>query len=237
MNTLLITATIKPLVKVKYSDPEIRSEEYRRNLIRYIRDTDFDRIIFAENSGYPFDVSALRSLAAEYGKELFVLDLSASADTTTMSTGEANLMRQALDQCGFLNDNDAIWKVTGRVYIRNANRILRSCMGKIAPESGIFLYAPRYDSIQTWFFRATVGDLKRYFLTEQVIERMSRSCIEYAWMDCWRENADRIPMCPFRIYPDAEGINSSGVPYTLPRMKLVLKNLLLKVGYFTVRKK
>lgn len=230
MNTLLITGTIKPLVRIKYCDPDVRRREYMRNLERYIRDTDFDRIIFAENSGYPMEISTLQFVAEANGKAFLVLDVSESADSRTMSTGEAKIMQQALARCPFLQDEDFIWKVSGRVYIRNVNKVLRMSQ---TTASNIFLYAPQYDSLQTWFCKIKVGDLKKYFLTENAIYKMQNGCIEYAWMDIWKANHGVISMARFPVYPDAEGINSSGQPYTLPKHKWFTKNIMLKMGRFT----
>lgn len=230
MNTLLITGTIKPLIKIKYCDPVVRCGEYMRNLERYICDTNFDRIIFAENSGYPLDTAPLRELAREKGKQFQFLDVSGSADSQTMSTGEARILQQALALCPFLGDEDFVWKVSGRVYIRNANQILRRTK---ASRKNVFLYAFNYDSLQTWFCKVRVGDLKKYFLTEDAVAKMQSSCIEYAWMDIWKAHHNEISMMPFPVYPDAEGINSSGHPYTVPKHKLLLKNILLRLGRFT----
>ena len=147
-----------------------------------------------------------------------------------MSTGEARILQQALAQCPFLNDDDFVWKVSGRIFIRNTNQVLRQSQ---TCKTNIFLYAPQYDSLQTWFCRIRVGDLKQFFLTEDAVEIMRRGCIEYAWMDIWKAHCGQISMNRFPVYPDAEGINSSGVPYTLPKHKIILKTLLLLCGYFT----
>lgn len=230
MNTLLVTGTIKPLVKINYCNPEVRCAEYMRNLERYIRDTMFDKIIFAENSGYPVDVSMLYKIAAAGGKEFIMLDVSQNPDCNTMSTGEARIIQQTLAACPFLHDDDYVWKVSGRIYIRNANKIL----SKTRPNSpNIFLYAPKFDSLQTWFCRVKVGDLKQRLLTDEAINKMRESCIEYAWMDIWKNHKKEMPVMRFPIYPDAEGINSSGQPYTLSKHKFLVKNFLLKLGYFT----
>ncbi len=230
MNTLLITGTIKPLVQIKHCDPRVRCGEYMRNLERYICETKFERIIFAENSGYPADYAGLYAKAVDAGKDFRVLDVSENADSGTMSTGEARILQQTLALCPFLKDEDIVWKVSGRVFIRNANQVLHRAekCGK-----NLFLYAPRYDSLQTWFCRVKVGDLKKFFLTEEAVAMMHHGCIEYAWMDVWKANREQIMMGRFPVYPDAEGINSSGSPYTLPKYKLFAKNLLLRVGYFT----
>ena len=218
------------MVKIKYCDPEVRCREYTRNLVRYICDTDFDQIIFAENSGYPMDISQLKAIAEAKRKKFIFLDTSGNADSRTMSTGEAKILQQALALCPFLRDEEFIWKVSGRVFIRNTNKVLRMTH---TTTSNIFLYAPKFDSLQTWFCKIKVDDLKQYFLTESAIQEMQHGCIEYAWMDVWKAHHDTISMTRFPVYPDAEGINSSGQPYTLPKHKWLAKNIMLKLGHFT----
>lgn len=225
---LLMTGTIKPFVKVQHNDPKARLQEYTYAIQKYIAESCFQTIIFAENSGYPFDFGALQTMASEHNKRFIFLSL-VNTQEGNMSTGEAVLMKRALDACPFLTDNDVVWKVTGRLWIENVNRIVVK-----QPKGGnIFLYAPRYDAVQTWFFCARVGDLKNHFLSEETIHAMKKHCIEYAWMDCIRHCTD-IQTTPFRIYPNAIGVRSGGQTYTQPTYRLILNQLLLRQGYFTV---
>ncbi len=230
MNVLLLTGTIKPFVKVPYNNPEIRYTEYERNIQRYICESDFDGIVFAENSGWAFSTDKLTELAKIYGKKFEYLDLSETADKRNMSSGEAYMLREALEKSSLIAKTDAIWKVTGRIYIRNINKFIHGGYNK-----NVFLYSKSCDSVQTWFFRGKKSDLKKWFLNNETIEMMACSCIEYAWIDCWRKHKERIQIERFKEYPDAEGINSSGAPYTISPVKLFFKNIALRFGYFTVK--
>lgn len=234
-NTLLITGTIKPLIDVKYGNPQIRLTEYIRNIKRYICESDFDTIIFAENSGYEFDVLELIELAKERNKHFEFLNLSNNCDRHNMSTGDAELMRQSIKVSKELTKMSNIWKVSGRVFIRNINEILQFAEKKTSTAENIFLYSPRYKSIETWFFRANVQDLLEYFLTDESVEAMKNSCIEYVWASVYRENESNIKMKAFGCYPDAEGTRSGGNSYSVSRMKLFIRNILLKLGWYTVK--
>ena len=64
-----------------------------------------------------------------------------------------------------------------------------------------------------------------------------RKFIEYKFMEVYRKYSKEISMNKFNTYPDVEGINSSGQAYTMPKWKWVIKNILLKLGYFTVKVK
>ena len=236
VNILLLTGTIKPFIEVVHNDPQIRLQEYTDVIKRYICYSNFDGIVFAENSGYPFEIDCLVDLANEYGKVFEYLDLSDEVDKRNMSSAEAVLMKNALIRSKLLVGEDKakrIWKSTGRVYINNVNKILQE--HGTDENANIFLYSKQYDSIQTWFFCAKVDDLTKYFLSDETIENMSESCIEYAWMECYRKNKEQITISSFTRFPDAEGVRSSGQKYTASLLKKIIRNILLKCGWFTIR--
>lgn len=131
----------------------------------------------------------------------------------------------------YLQTEKSFWKVTGRIYIKNINDYAHD----EDDDNSVFLYAKSYDSIQTWFFKANTYDFITYFLSDTTINSMYESCIEYAFMDCYRKN-ENINIRKFKVYPNAVGINSSGVPYTMSPVKYILKNLALKFGYFNVKR-
>ena len=58
---LLMTGTIKPFADVSYKDPKTRYMEYQKNIKRYIKESNFDIIIFAENSGVDFKIDEIES--------------------------------------------------------------------------------------------------------------------------------------------------------------------------------
>ena len=58
---LLMTVTIKPFADVSYKDPKTRYMEYQKNIKRYIKESNFDIIIFAENSGVDFKIDEIES--------------------------------------------------------------------------------------------------------------------------------------------------------------------------------
>lgn len=78
MKTLLLTGTINPLVKITHCDPITRRREYVSTIKNYICNTNFEAIVFAENSGFPFSDEAnyLSAMAAEHKKKFEYLMLS-----------------------------------------------------------------------------------------------------------------------------------------------------------------
>lgn len=82
-----MTGTIKPLVPIKYCDSRARLKEYCDNITKYISNSNFDVIIFAENSGYDFNYLEYEKLAKSYGKIFEFIDASDDANNCNMSTG------------------------------------------------------------------------------------------------------------------------------------------------------
>lgn len=78
-NTLLLTGTIDPNVfntgvdekpiNVYLTDASERLSQYNISIERYIKESAFDRIVFAENSGAKFDAERFELLAEQYGKK------------------------------------------------------------------------------------------------------------------------------------------------------------------------
>lgn len=232
MEVVLLTGTIQPHCKIEHNDVLVRAMEYEHNIEKYIKETDFDKIIFAENSGYFFRKEYFENMVLENGKEFEYIDVSSTAETGNISIGDAKIMLDAINNSRILKGEQSLWKVSGRIWINNINTVLRTQNGE-----NVFLYSPKYDSIQTWFFKAEIDTLKKFFLRDEIIEKMKATCIEYAWKDCWETNKSEISLQRFSTYPDARGINSSGNKYNVNFCMLFLKNLLLKLGHYTVKER
>jgi len=231
LKALLLTGTILPFVAVKHNDPRIRLIEYTETIENYLRNSDFDSIVFAENSGYPFSAESdeFSALAKALGKQFEYLYLDHDqTQYCNMSVSEALLMKKALQYSKLLQSADYIWKCTGRVYVKNSNRITRDTT------ESCFLYSRQYNSIQTWFFGVRRDDFLR-LLSPEVIKDMSNDCIEYAWMRYYSSHRDTLRFGRFARYPDAQGINSIGKPYSSSLFKKFCRNLLLLLGKFDVK--
>lgn len=154
--------------------------------------------------------------------------------STNMSVGDASIIKAALKRSKILTEHglNCFWKVSGRLWINNINLILAKTRDK---EKNVFLYAPKYDSIQTWLFKANIKELKNFFLTDEAIDSMKNSCIGYAFKTVYNEHKKELEVDRFPAYPDVQGVNSSGNQYTSSRGKLYLRNLFLRAGYYTVR--
>lgn len=86
--------------------------------------------------------------------------MDSGVSSTNMSVGDASIIKAALNRSEILTELKCFWKVSGRLWINNINLILAKTRES---QKNVFLYAPKYDSIQTWLFKASIYDLKNFF--------------------------------------------------------------------------
>ena len=171
-------------------------------------------------------------MAKEFGKLFEYIDVSSSAEKENISIGDTKIILDAINKSKLIEGELEIWKASGRIWIKNINSILKKHKGE-----NVFLYSNKYDSVQTWLFKADIETLMKILLKQDVLEKMKKSCIEYVWKDCWDENRSEFKITRFPVYPDVRGVNSSGNMYTAGAIKLFLKNILLKLGFYTVKER
>ena len=133
---LLMTATIVPpegVLALHRTDPALRLQDYLNALAFYLspKCRMIDRIVFVENSAS--DLAPLRELAERQsgGKQVefvsfYGLDYSPSY---TRGYGEFKLLDHAFRHSqllGQLGQEDAWWKVTGRIKVLNFDRMVQT---------------------------------------------------------------------------------------------------------------
>lgn len=128
---LLLTSTIEVQNKslVKRSDTRTRLEDYKQALKKWLtKQNSLDKIVFAENSGYPLD--ELKKIVADYNllnKEVeFVSFKYSGAGDKDISMGEIRSIEYALSHSRLLERSEKFAKVTGRVFVKNIDSIMSS---------------------------------------------------------------------------------------------------------------
>ncbi len=239
-NLLLMTATIEPFVHTVSKNAAIRRQEYADALEKYIVISDFTDIVFAENSGAYFDKEKFYDLAKKHNKNFEYLDVSPYIDKTycDIGTAESLLLRSAFQHSSLLkNFRGGIWKVTGKLWITNINKILR----KTEKALSVFLYLYSEDYIQTYLYKMDI-DVMRVAFEEQgycsifaeiekagewgVMERGLRKILENAF----------VKATPFPIFPEFESKakNACGLRYSRGFLGRIKRNFLLFLGCYTV---
>lgn len=96
------------------------------SLVRWIRDTSVDTIVFCDGSEPNVDFSKIAAFAAEHGKTLELLLFRKEHDpyaTRGKSYGEGQVLEYALTHSTHLRDGGTFYKVTGRTFVGNFDEI------------------------------------------------------------------------------------------------------------------
>lgn len=237
MTTLLMTGTIDAgyfgNVSTKVTDTEERKQQYYQTIEKYIRETKFDNIVFAENSHYPFDAERFVNLASDYQKRFEYVEVDTNIEKTQLkgkSYGEACLIAQAVQNSEIFKEGiQVFYKVTGRVFVRNINQLINEKM------ENLFITHNIYNSCLTVFFKMRVDTFKKCLLDAE------NSCNEFDGKNFieavyYKKLVGENIKC-FKRYPDLSGIiGGSGQRYDRNKRNLFLKNILIKLGYYSYGK-
>lgn len=170
IESLLLTWTISPSRGQKYQSaslsPEIRELQYFKSLVFYIAQSNFNKIVFCENSDYSFSndrINNLKYLSELYKKEVELLHFRWDFERTNRLWywyWEWECLDYAIDNSKILKDAKTFYKLTGRYIIWNINDILN-----IHKDSkNLFIRdIPSYFTMNTAFFKMEVNLYKKYF--------------------------------------------------------------------------
>lgn len=135
--TVLLTATINPGATrlVARNDPELRLADYESALRSWISVEPAVRVVFCENSGHDL-ATLLRLITRQSSDRLEILGFSGNTGGHLKGKGFAELgtIAHAMVASRLLSGADLIVKCSGRIFIRNAPRFLRSvaaCEGDV----------------------------------------------------------------------------------------------------------
>jgi len=133
-NLLLVTATITPskdMPSNALTDATERLGHYRQALRSYLSFPTPcpDQILFCENSGY--DLEPLRAVARDenpHGKPVHFWSFSPDAPPERgKGYGEMEILDRAYDtHLMRLGEDTMVWKVTGRLVVKNLDRLIQS---------------------------------------------------------------------------------------------------------------
>src|SRR5829696_1915509 len=155
---LLLTATINPPADTPFlvrRDPELRMDDYCRGLRQHLLTADdaIDRIVFVDNSNS--DTRPLLDVVEEVAptKDVEILSFDGRSYPVEhgRSVGETYLIADALEHSRILSSlgaDDLFWKVTGRLRVRNLDRLVRSTPScdlydNLLPERAELVIVPR----------------------------------------------------------------------------------------------
>jgi len=233
MSILLMTATISSEhfgnVGTTIQDTQERRKQYEETLHKYITLSKFDKIVFAENSGAAFDMQRFGKLAERYGKMIEFLYLPGNKENTQIfgkSYGEAQLISDAVCNSKLLENEQAFYKVTGRIWIPNINELIDNKV------NNCFVAHNFVSWLLTSFFKVRVDDFKDNLLcAKNVCNDSNGNCIEHIYYELMKKAKHEVRS--FKKYPKLTGINSgSGVSYGKSWVGEKIRNVLIKLKWY-----
>lgn len=161
--TILLTATINTSyygnVDTINGDVRIREKQYLDTCEKIIKNTDIETIILCDNTNYKLDTLILEQMAETYKKKFEYLTY-VEKDIGNMKLygkgyGEHNIIKYALENSFYLKNTNSFFKLTGRVWIKNLNKIINQIN---EDNENYFTFYNRSKCVNTVFFKVNTKD-------------------------------------------------------------------------------
>lgn len=127
---LLITSSVdlkRPaLPPCAIIDPRERLRQYVASLLLWLRKSPFRRVVYCDNSATHIPFWKFLPIALGHGKELEILLFDGNSESWRLGKGwgEVQIIRHALAFSSLIaKGTRSIWKITGRLYVSNIDRI------------------------------------------------------------------------------------------------------------------
>jgi len=147
---ILLTATIDPnnCIFTKRSDPKVREQDYLQSLELWLINTNL-KIVFCENSGY--NLKNIISLASKYPGRVEIVKFNGNNYPRNLGKGygEMKIIERALSESKFIQESECIIKVTGRIFIKNIYKIIKTIRSNTFIQ---YRFEPGVYSLQTVIF-------------------------------------------------------------------------------------
>ena len=123
---ILLTATIDPMgiTFLNRDDPAVREKDYIISMKKWIKNTDYP-LVFCENSGVSID-KIKETARGVKNRDIEFLQFYGNDFPRRLGKGYGDLgiIKYALSHSRFLNSCDYIIKVTGRIFVKNIDKIV-----------------------------------------------------------------------------------------------------------------
>lgn len=214
--TALLTGTIDSSVfnnvNNVITDVKERLRQYDYSIKKYITDSVFDKIVFAENSGYRFNVAEYEDLAREHLKDFeYVRCPSYISETIEYgkSYGESTLITDAIKLSKILKNTDVIYKLTGRIFLRNSKNIVKTYNN----HRNEFLVIKNNGWCYTNIFKVAIEDYLKFLWDDYEDIKRTKMDIEHTYYSrLCRADMD---IGSFRVWPSFEGVmGGNNQPYS-----------------------
>lgn len=241
--TLIITGCIdvsKNMPFVAVTDLETRLNAYVETIRWAIEETKFKKIIFCENSNYNFNEKECIKLAKKYEKSFEYLTFSGDTkkcEEKGKGYGEGEIINHVLENSKLLKDEDYFYKITGRLKIKNINKLIKS------NKKNYFMNKKLLNEVDTRFYginketfiknlkneHEKVNDFNNYYLEHAYHDALIKRNVKYRTF-CERPLFIGIAGSTGKIYADEKS------KFELYTKLLFVTNIYNKKNYWKLRK-
>jgi hypothetical protein len=126
---LLLTASISPLnvAYLERTNPNARKQDYYEALRFYINNTSH-KIVFVENTNS--DIQALKAIDNHGRVEFLQFDARNESSKYGKGYGEMLILKYCMDNSCLIKNTDWIFKITGRLVLKNVVKIIDSNLSR-----------------------------------------------------------------------------------------------------------
>lgn len=236
-NIILLTASIDPAVSgtplTQIVDPKIRLTQYVNVMEQLINAGIFEIIVFCENTNFEFPKDDLKEKANKRGITLEFLSFSGDHQKVKQlgkGYGEGEIIKYAIEHSKYLTEDAVFYKLTGRIFISNLERIVKRDKQK----QNIFIRAQRNKKIiDARFFKVSVSFFKKHLLNAfHEVNDLQKHYLEMVYFEKLK---DLNGIERFSEFPKVIGLSgSTGEKYDQSAYEYFKYDLLLKAGFLSV---
>jgi len=197
-----------------------------------------DKIVFCENTAYPYDYSPFEAKARQRGKELEIITFQgndALIQQRGKGYGEGEAIEFALTNSRLLINCSSFYKLTGRLVIGNMDQLVAS-----TTDENAFIWHPKEiyrratDHVETYFFK-----VNREFYTKWLInvyrevDEVNHLYIEHLFYNRLKTMNIRAFIHPLDLIGNS---GTSGKPYLESRNAIRLERICCTIGAHHLQK-
>jgi len=194
-------------------------------------------IVFCENTDFMFDYSPLKKKAADYGKKLEILSFKGdylNIQRKGKGFGEGEIIKYALNKSKLLRQCDCFYKLTGRLIIKNMDKILAATSQKSS-----FIYYPKTiykiskDHIETYFYKVDKDlYIKKLINAYQEVDEIHFQYLEHVF----HERLSKTGFRSFNTLPLISGFSgTSGDAYEPVTKYRLMENINFFIGVHNLK--
>lgn len=228
---LIITSSVfasSPLTII--TNPQIRENQYVRSILFYLNKTSITSIIVCDNSGFDYSKHDFQFVAQQKQKEIEILSFKGDSKEVVkygIGFGEGEILKYVIENSKILKNFTAYFKVTGRIIVKNINRIIEG----VDSEKNYFnqirnkLIIPQNKVDTRLYFCQKNAFVDNLSYSYKNVTDMNGYFLEHAYYDALKKN--RVSYSEFKIIPKYSGFSGTyGKTYKDPLFKLLIKQFL-----------